>query len=191
MIFLLSIEDCKRGGFLNFIKFGKDDINTEMYDNDSSIKIYRNFLEWLFTTFKEDESTFRKSCLERFGNLNSKKILITSCGLGEDIVLAKDLVGNDGIVHAQDLSLKFVELSSQKNSSDNVFINISDALSLPYCDNYFDAVYHFGGISEKVFRIKNTDEKLLYSYYIYLQNNVFNRLIFKLMLTKVMIFYEI
>ena len=24
---------------------------------------------------------------------------------------------------------------------------MSDALSLPYCDNYFDAVYHFGGIN--------------------------------------------
>jgi len=145
--FLPSIEGCKGGNFLNLMKSGKADINTEMYDNDSSIKIYRNFLEWLFATFREDEGTFRKSCLARFGNLNSKKILITSCGLGEDVSAAAELVGNDGVIHAQDLSLKFVELSSQNNSLDNVFINVSDALSLPYCDNYFDAVYHFGGIN--------------------------------------------
>ena len=145
--FSLSVKECKRGGFLNFMEFRKDDFNTEMYDKDSSIDIYRNFLDWLFATFEEDESTFRKSCLERFGNLNSKKILITGCGLGEDVTIAKELVGDDGVIHAQDLSLKFIELSSQKNSSDNVFLNVSDALSLPYCDNYFDAVYHFGGIN--------------------------------------------
>lgn len=145
--FLPSIEACKRGNFLNLMNSVKADINTEMYDKDSSIKIYRNFLEWLFATFKEDEGTFRKSCLARFGNLNSKKILITSCGLGEDILAAAELIGKDGVVHAQDLSQKFVEVSSQNNSLENVFINVSDALSLPYCDNYFDVVYHFGGIN--------------------------------------------
>ena len=76
-----------------------------------------------------------------------EKILITSCGLGEDVSVAAKLVGKNGVVHAQDLSQRFVKLASQNNKIHNVFLNVSDALSLPYRDNYFDAVYHFGGIN--------------------------------------------
>ena len=145
--FLLSIETLADGHPLNFLEKTKSDINTDMYDAEASVEIYRNFLNWLFATFKEDEKSFRKSCLERFGNLNSKKILITSCGLGEDIAAASELVGINGVIHAQDLSKKFAELSAMNNAFENVYINVSDALALPYCDNYFDVVYHFGGIN--------------------------------------------
>ena len=145
--FVSSLKNCNRGVFIDLIKISKNDKNTDMYDSDVSIEVYQNFLNWLFATFQQDERSFRKSCLMRFGNLKSKKILITSCGLGEDVFVAEELVGKDGIVHAQDLSRKFVKFASQKNLFDNVFINVSDALSLPYCDNYFDAVYHFGGIN--------------------------------------------
>ena len=91
--FLPSIESSTEGCPLNFLETSKTDLNTDMYDAENSAEIYRNFLEWLFATFKEDERSFRKSCLERFGNLNAKKILITSCGLGEDVSVASELVG--------------------------------------------------------------------------------------------------
>lgn len=132
---------------LNLMEDSKSDINTSMYDAENSIEIYRNFLDWLFATFQEDEQNFRKSCFARFGSLKSKKILITSCGLGEDIAAALEVVGPNGVIHAQDLSRKFAELSEINNSLENVYINVSDALALPYCDNYFDAVFHFGGIN--------------------------------------------
>ena len=74
--FLPSIERCRSGEFINLMKSIKADRNTKTYDNDSSIEIFRNYLEWLFATFREDERLFRKSCLERFGNLNSKNFLL-------------------------------------------------------------------------------------------------------------------
>ena len=67
--------------------------------------------------------------------------------MGEDVAVASELVGVDGVIHAQDLSKRFAELSATNNALENVYINVSDALALPYCDNYFDAVYHFGGIN--------------------------------------------
>ena len=85
--------------------------------------------------------------MERFGNLSAKKILITSCGLGEDVSVASELVGDDGAVHAQDLSARFVELSAANNALENIYVNVSDPLALPHSDNYFSAVYHFGGIN--------------------------------------------
>jgi SAM-dependent methyltransferase len=142
-----DIEQCSKGKFINLLDKTKEDINTEMYDTESSVVLYRNFLNWLFATFEEDEQSFRKECFDGFGCLQGKKILITSCGLGEDVTTALDLVGEEGVVHAQDLSKQFVSLSSEKNSFENAIFNVSDALSLPYRDNYFDAVYHFGGIN--------------------------------------------
>ena len=140
-------ERAGKGEYLDLLRGAKEDINTKMYDSDSSIEIYRNFLDWLFATFGEDESQFRKTCLQRFGDLTGKKILITSCGLGEDVAAALELTGPNGVVHSQDLSQRFASLTAQNCASENVFINVSDALDLPYKNDYFDAVYHFGGIN--------------------------------------------
>lgn len=82
--------------------------------------------------------------------LNLKKgdrVLITGCGLGEDAVFCSESVGLEfGIVHAQDLSSKFVEYASNL-VPENVVLTVLNALDLPYKDNYFDAVCHFGGIN--------------------------------------------
>ena len=141
------VKQCSKGKFINLLDKNKEDINTEMYDSEGSEVLYRNFLNWMFATFREDEQSFRKKCFSGFGCLQGKKILITSCGLGEDVAVALDLVGDDGFVHAQDLSKKFITLSAEKNNVENAVLSISDALCLPYRDNYFDAVYHFGGIN--------------------------------------------
>ena len=118
-----------------------------MYDNSQSVEIYRNFLNWLFATFNIAEMDFRRDCFARLGNIAGKKILITSCGLGEDIKVAAMLVGKDGIVHAQDLSRHFISLAAEKYSAENTVLTVSNALDLPYTDGYFDAVFHFGGIN--------------------------------------------
>ena len=124
-----------------------DKFNKEMYDTSLSVDIYRNFLNWLFATFKVDEFDFRKSCIEQLGDIKGKNVLITSCGLGEDVKVAGDCVGENGFVHAQDLSRYFVTLVAEKYLAPNVVLTVSNALDLPYRDNYFDAVYHFGGIN--------------------------------------------
>ena len=125
----------------------KDNINKDMYDTSISVEVYRNFLNWLFSTFRVDELAFRKDCIGRLGNIEGKRVLITSCGLGEDVKVASDYVGANGFVHAQDLSRHFVSLAAEKCSGSNVVLTVSDALDLPYIDDYFDAVYHFGGIN--------------------------------------------
>ena len=142
-----QIDTNNKGDILNLLNQKKIDINTAMYDSDTSVDIYRNFLDWLFATFQEDEMYFRKTCLARFGDIKGKKILITSCGLGEDLTVAIEHVGQNGVVHAQDLSERFAAYAAERNKLDNVFITVSDALDLPYANNYFDAVYHFGGIN--------------------------------------------
>jgi ubiquinone/menaquinone biosynthesis C-methylase UbiE len=138
-----------KGGFVDLTadQSSNDKLNKAMYDNSQSVEIYRNFLNWLFATFDIAEMDFRRDCFERLGNITGKKILITSCGLGEDIKVAAILVGKDGFVHAQDLSRHFISLAADKYSAENIVLTVSNALELPYKDGYFDAVFHFGGIN--------------------------------------------
>jgi SAM-dependent methyltransferase len=124
-----------------------DDGNRAEYDADQSVEFYRNFLDWLFATFRVSEAEFRRQSLAALALKPGDRVLVTSCGLGEDVAAWLDHIGDTGFVHAQDLSGVFVQHASARTKADNVAFTISNALDLPYRDNYFDAVYHFGGIN--------------------------------------------
>ncbi|MBF0603824.1 MAG: methyltransferase domain-containing protein [Nitrospirae bacterium] len=124
-----------------------DEKNLEMYAAHESLEVYQNFLNWLFATFGEDESAFRRSCVERLHVGVGSKVLITGCGFGSDIPFCREKVGFDGEVHAQDLSRFMIAHAGSLISEDNVLLTVSNALDLPYVDGYFDAVFHFGGIN--------------------------------------------
>lgn len=124
-----------------------DSANLEMYNSQNSTEIYRNFLNWLFETFGEDEKDFRGKSLERLKLLKGMKVLVTGCGLGDDLALILNSVGVEGEIHAQDISKSMVISASKLSKQENICFSISNALSLPYVSRYFDAVYHFGGIN--------------------------------------------
>jgi len=134
--------------FINLLNTDQlNQFNEEYYNSDNSIQYYKNFLHWLFKTFNQNEDEFRRSCFLKFNNLKNKRLLITGCGLGNDIAIARKFVGSKGFIHVQDLSEKFIKYASKKYVYDNVIFTVSDAQDLPYKDNYFDAVFHFGGIN--------------------------------------------
>lgn len=124
-----------------------DQSNLQMYNSENSTEIYRNFLLWLFETFEENEKDFRANLLTELRLKKGMKVLVTGCGLGEDIPLLMDIIGPEGVLHAQDLSKSMVLAASNLNSYPNLYFSISNANSLPYAANYFDAVFHFGGIN--------------------------------------------
>lgn len=124
-----------------------DQVNLQMYNSANSVDIYRNFLDWLFQTFDIEEQEFRARILSHLNLSPGMKVLITGCGLGEDIPLVSQAVGPDGEVHAQDISKAMVLESARKNTRPNTLFTISNANCLPYATGYFDAVFHFGGIN--------------------------------------------
>jgi ubiquinone/menaquinone biosynthesis C-methylase UbiE len=127
----------------------KSDVeNITAYSSSGSAEVYRNFLDWLFATFSENEEVFRQKLLQPLRLREGMNVLIVGCGLGEDIRLVRQLIGPDGAIHAQDLSREMVLRASAFNSGDGrLMFTISNALDLPYKDDYFDAVFHFGGIN--------------------------------------------
>ena len=79
-----------------------DNFNLEMYNSKNSTQIYRNFLNWLFETFGENEESFRRNIFKHLKLSSGMKVLITGCGLGEDIPLIINIIGAEGELHAQD-----------------------------------------------------------------------------------------
>jgi len=134
---------------------GGDKISQTMYKKDNAESAYENFLKWLFETFKEDEFSFRSSLVEKLNLKEGDRVLVTGCGLGDDIKCIFPKIGSTGELFAQDISdLMIVATARRLSGTDgpsfnmnNLFLSVSNASMLPYQDSYFDAAYHFGGIN--------------------------------------------
>lgn len=152
--FLKGKNNINIPNFLDTIEHGEAAKKSlEMYDQEASLEIYRNFLNWLFQTFNEDETSFRANLISKLQLKKGNRVLITGCGLGDDIKPIADIVGSQGEVYANDLAAKMVvEASHQCILSDqqaplNIHFSICDAQSLPFQDHFFDGAFHFGGIN--------------------------------------------
>ena len=124
-----------------------DHTNLRAYNSNKATEIYRNFLNWLFETFDETEMEFRQKLLLQMALKRGMKVLVTGCGLGEDIPLILEMIGVEGELHAQDLSKSMVIEASDAHSYSNLYFSVSNGNMLPHPARYFDAVFHFGGIN--------------------------------------------
>ncbi len=123
-----------------------------MYQSAHAGEIYRNFLDWLFASFGQDEEEFRKQLISRLRLKSGDTVLVTGCGLGEDLFPIAHAIGQSGRLYAQDLS-KTMVLHASANFAKQCDIlipefSVGDALSLPFPTGTFDAVFHFGGINQ-------------------------------------------
>lgn len=140
--------NCKVIDFIKPVSLTQlDHANLQMYNSENATDIYRNFLGWLFETFSVTEKEFRQDLLSHLALKRGMKVLITGCGLGEDIPLMMDIIGSEGELHAQDLSKSMVKAASDAHSYSNLYFSVSNGNMLPHPSRYFDAVFHFGGIN--------------------------------------------
>jgi SAM-dependent methyltransferase len=140
--------------FLNLAEAGAATrASLSMYDTASATTVYRNFLSWLFATFRTDEAQFRAAMTAPLGLRAGGVALITGCGLGDDIPAILEQVGPSGEVHAQDLSPAMTLEAARRLTGERpdragqVHFSVGDALKLPFPDAVFDAAFHFGGIN--------------------------------------------
>jgi ubiquinone/menaquinone biosynthesis C-methylase UbiE len=133
----------------------KEKISRAMYKQDNAESTYENFLTWLFETFNEDQMSFRNSLVDRLNLKEGDRVLVTGCGLGDDVKCIVPKVGSTGKVFAQDISDLMIVATARRLSgadglkvnSNNLYLSVSNASMLPHPDAYFDAAYHFGGIN--------------------------------------------
>jgi ubiquinone/menaquinone biosynthesis C-methylase UbiE len=139
--------------FTSFAKTEADEIkkNEIMYDASNLNERYQNFLNWLFQTFKVEEETFRRNMFKNLKISKNMNVLITSVGNGDDIInLVRMFPDMNLNIYAQDISVTMCEFALSRLRNLEIQIremNISDLAALPYKSNFFDVVFHFGGIN--------------------------------------------
>lgn len=138
--------------FLSAESASQDDAQN-MYARKTASEIYRNFLDWLFATFEVTETEFRQAITQKLRLAPGKNVLVTGCGLGDDIFPIVQMIAPAGEVYAQDISVPMVQAGAehiakvQPDHASRVFFSVCDALKLPFADSVFDAAFHFGGIN--------------------------------------------
>lgn len=75
------------------------------------------------------------------------RILEVSPGPGVFQPHLREAVGSDGEILALDLSMGMLRQCQNKNSDLNIYLIHANAQHLPFADESFDAVFHFGGIN--------------------------------------------
>jgi ubiquinone/menaquinone biosynthesis C-methylase UbiE len=110
---------------------------------------YDHRMDVMFRTFLADEAQVRAQLIGLLNLSAGARVLETGCGTGRD---TRHLASQAGTVYATDLLREMIEVGRQRQQDAgvnhaNVHLFVSDAMSLPFSDHFFDAAYHFGGIN--------------------------------------------
>jgi ubiquinone/menaquinone biosynthesis C-methylase UbiE len=119
-------------------------------------KIYDAAVDWQFAALYEDEDKVRESMVDMLGPKSSDCILEVGCGTGRDSFRLARRLGAGGKLFLQDLSPKMVhtcikkmmEYDSRMHFQCTLHYSISNATYLPFPQDFFDAVFHFGGCNQ-------------------------------------------
>ncbi|MBM3777170.1 MAG: methyltransferase domain-containing protein [Acidimicrobiia bacterium] len=114
--------------------------------------IYDTAVDWQFAAFQEDEHTVREAMVDLLCLTPSARVLEVGSGTGRDSVRLARRLGAEGLLHLQDLSPAMAAVCARRMAREGVSCtldySVSSALELPFPDEAFDAVFHFGGFNQ-------------------------------------------
>jgi ubiquinone/menaquinone biosynthesis C-methylase UbiE len=127
----------------------------EEYDRVAS-GIYDVAVDWQFAAMHEDENAVRESMVDMLGLTPDANVLEVGCGTGRDSFRLARRLSPGGHLHMQDLSPGMVHACVKKMQEPevralyrcSVDYSTSNATALPFPDETFDAVFHFGGFNQ-------------------------------------------
>jgi ubiquinone/menaquinone biosynthesis C-methylase UbiE len=146
-------------GIPNFIRFAalsatESSVQAE-YDRVAD-DIYDVAMEWQFAAMYENEHFVRESMIDMLNCRPGASILEVGCGTGRDSIRLAKRLSRTGWLHMQDLSPAMVkackrrmdELKHDGGLICGIDYSVSNAMHLPFPDNAYDAVFHFGGFNQ-------------------------------------------
>jgi len=130
-------------------KLPTEDLKAKLFYEGRALQ-YENTLHYTFYTHNLDETETRNSFIDKLKLKPNSKVLEIACGTGRDSILIAKRLSNGGELHMQDISLDMMKICFDKISVIDIekSFSLSNAMYLPYPDNYFDAVYSFGALGE-------------------------------------------
>lgn len=134
---------------------GIEEATKEDYDKVAD-EIYDRAMEWQFASFFEDEEQVREILIDLIEPRLGMRVLEVGCGTGRDSHRLARRLGPGGVLHMQDLSPRMLDvcrdrmtaLADRQQIECKLEYSVSSATALPYPDDYFDAVFHFGGFNQ-------------------------------------------
>ena len=126
---------------------GTDAVAQKWYDENADI--YDEYLPLTFMTFSEDEVKVRNGMVDDLHLKSDPVVLEIGAGTGRDSELIAQRLDKNAKFYVQDISPGMLEKSFDRLKKFDVPIEYSvfNACYLPFPDNTFDAVYHFGGLN--------------------------------------------
>jgi ubiquinone/menaquinone biosynthesis C-methylase UbiE len=110
---------------------------------------YDRGVTWVFESLNSDEQENREKMCSLLHLKPGMKVLEVGAGTGKDSELIIKAIAPNGEAFLSDLSPKMLQLAKQRLQPDGVTVNyfIANGTYLPFEDETFDAVFHFGGIN--------------------------------------------
>jgi ubiquinone/menaquinone biosynthesis C-methylase UbiE len=133
--------------------FSKQKTGANEFSMATAAELHKNAMNWLHQTHGTTDRTLRETLVASIpldDQSQHKIILVTGCGEGKDLPYLFERYP-DATFYIQDIALEMlssaIENYSRLINAENVFFWLGDACDLPFKDNFFDLVYHFGGIN--------------------------------------------
>ena len=140
-------------------QLGELEIQTQgEYDEVYTDEFYQNAIDWQFTSLHADEHRVREFMADQLDLKPNAHVLEVGCGTGLDSFRIAQRLDRNGTLFLQDLSRRMVLMTRDRLARDHEKLEISCGLNyfassaalLPFPDDYFDAVFHFGGFNNFV-----------------------------------------
>lgn len=122
---------------------------------EATARGYDAVIDWLFTSFREDERTVRARMIDLLELAPGSRVLETGAGSCRDTVQIAERLGPGGELFVLDLSPSMLAIGRDRMRARNLLDGahgriefvVANAGRLPFPDGALDAAYHFGGLN--------------------------------------------
>jgi len=136
--------------FPPFDQLSSSDLQSlDWYKNNA--QSYDEYLPLTFETFKCDEEKERDRLIEALQLNGNEVVLEFGCGTGRDSERIANKLNKQGKLFLQDISFEILNIAVQKfqklNLEPDIEFSLANGYFLPFADQTFDRVFHFGGLN--------------------------------------------
>ncbi len=144
--------DVRDGGIINML-YPKEllaEDAREQFLYDQAYLRYDRGVSWVFETLNgSDEAATRQFMISLMALKPGMTVIEVGAGTGKDSALIVEQVAPGGTAVLSDLSPNMLRLATEKIQPQDVDVHflLANGTYLPFADDTFDALFHFGGIN--------------------------------------------